>query len=297
MSYIQITDLAQDVLQVCRQCPISTFQNAYIRAARQFCADSRWLRSTLLGSTTAPFSYSTGTVAVTITSAAVVGTGTVWLANIQAGDTFNGPDGTAYRVLSVTDNTHLTLTSAYAGATLSGQAYSLTRVTATYNLGSDTYSEVVGIAAASIQESVNDSHPLTNRASDEWDKDDDVDVPELYAYLPNAQIALHPTPDAVYALTITLVLQPKFSASAIDDSLLVKWREALNNGTLGYLLALTGPGIPWTDKKEAGTRMAMFQAAINEARSDALAGYNAGALSSGIVGARSASVRTRMQAI
>lgn len=86
-------------------------------------------------------SYVTGTVAVTNGSAAVVGTGTAWNTsignssprkNIQAGDfIFVGsaaqnaisPAGGWYEVLSVTDDTHLTLKTNYTGSTASGQAY------------------------------------------------------------------------------------------------------------------------------------------------------------------------------
>lgn len=226
MSYVQTSTLSQDVLQICRQCPMATFQNAYIRAARQLCAESRWLRSTLLGSTTAP----------------VLGVGTAF-----------------------------------------------------YNLGSDAYSEVVGVSGIALTKADSKTQPLTRQDTNEWDTDDEFDQPQVYCYLPNAQIGLHPTPDAVYPLTIGLVLQPKFGATAIDDSLLVKWREALNNGTLGYLLAL--PGTAWADKKEAFARMSMFQASINEARSDAIAGYNAGSMPTGVLGPPTGVARTRMQAI
>lgn len=67
--------------------------------------------------------YATGTVAVTNNNAAAVGTGTAWVANVQAGDIFWGPDGRGYEVLSVNSNTSLTIGPAYAGATAGGQAY------------------------------------------------------------------------------------------------------------------------------------------------------------------------------
>lgn len=77
--------------------------------------------------------YATGTVAVTNGSAAVVGSGTSWLANAYPGLLFVSTDGTRYTVLSVTDNTHLTLTANYGGSTLSGQAYSLRQYRYTCN--------------------------------------------------------------------------------------------------------------------------------------------------------------------
>lgn len=85
--------------------------------------------------------YVTGTLAVTNGSPAVVGTGTLFNTsigggasrkNVQAGDyiyvgsatqTAISPAGGWYKVLSVTDDTHLTLTTNYTGTTASGQAF------------------------------------------------------------------------------------------------------------------------------------------------------------------------------
>jgi hypothetical protein len=67
--------------------------------------------------------YATGTVAVTNNSAAVVGTGTQWIANVEAGDIFWGPEGRGYEIVSVNSNTSLTIGPAYAGATAGAQAY------------------------------------------------------------------------------------------------------------------------------------------------------------------------------
>lgn len=71
--------------------------------------------------------YNTGTVAVTNGNAAIVGTGTAWLTGISAGDVFtiNGSN-VPYTIGSVTDDTHATLSSNYAGATASAQPYSIT---------------------------------------------------------------------------------------------------------------------------------------------------------------------------
>ena len=67
--------------------------------------------------------YSTGTVAVTNGNATITGTGTAFVANVEPGDIFWGPEGRGYEVVSVVSNTSLTIGPAYAGATASGQAY------------------------------------------------------------------------------------------------------------------------------------------------------------------------------
>lgn len=76
--------------------------------------------------------YRTGTVAVTNGSANVVGTTTLWLTQASVGDIFVGPDGALYEITSITDDTHLAIkkldgTAAYAGSTLSAQAYAIIR--------------------------------------------------------------------------------------------------------------------------------------------------------------------------
>ena len=68
--------------------------------------------------------YKAGTVAVTSGSASVVGTGTQWLANISTGSVFTIQGSKVpYVVGSITDDTHLTLASNYAGLSASGAAY------------------------------------------------------------------------------------------------------------------------------------------------------------------------------
>ena len=68
--------------------------------------------------------YSTGTVAVTQGSRAVVGTGTTWTA-VMAGRKFLGPDNAYYKVASVTDTTNLILTEPYQCADASGSSYQI----------------------------------------------------------------------------------------------------------------------------------------------------------------------------
>ena len=78
--------------------------------------------------------YITGTADVTNGSAAVVGTGTAWAGNVNPRHLFVGPGGVDSKlVLSVQDDTHLTLVANYAGATASGAAYSVRQARYTCN--------------------------------------------------------------------------------------------------------------------------------------------------------------------
>ena len=70
--------------------------------------------------------YKTGTATVTNGSATVTGSGTLWLANVTAGDSFTvAGDGVMYDVASVDSNTQITLSVAYAGSTASGAVYAI----------------------------------------------------------------------------------------------------------------------------------------------------------------------------
>jgi uncharacterized repeat protein (TIGR01451 family) len=64
-----------------------------------------------------------GTVAATLNSTAVVGTGTSFTTSLVAGQPIS-VGGVGYTILSITDNTHLTLTANYTGATAGGLVYS-----------------------------------------------------------------------------------------------------------------------------------------------------------------------------
>lgn len=76
--------------------------------------------------------YKTGTVTVTNGSPAVVGVGTTWgNGAITPGDSFSLVDASGaavsphYEVLTVTDDTHLTLTANYGGTTAAGAKYAI----------------------------------------------------------------------------------------------------------------------------------------------------------------------------
>ena len=72
--------------------------------------------------------YTTGTVQVTLASNAVVGTGTLFLANVAAGDIFTIRGSNVwYDVGAVVSDTSLTLSANYAGASGTGSNYAISR--------------------------------------------------------------------------------------------------------------------------------------------------------------------------
>ena len=69
--------------------------------------------------------YKAGTASVTNGSGAVVGTNTGFLQNCKSGDMFTVDKSRFYEILSVADDTHLTLAEGYAGSTDAASAYSI----------------------------------------------------------------------------------------------------------------------------------------------------------------------------
>ena len=66
--------------------------------------------------------YSTGTISITEDSDIVTGSGTLWLANLSAGQFINILD-TLHEIKSIEDDTHLTLETVYQGRSLSFITY------------------------------------------------------------------------------------------------------------------------------------------------------------------------------
>lgn len=146
--------------------------------------------------------------------------------------------------------------------------------TSTYSLGNDPFVDVTGIVAASIEGGDGKWVPLSPADSTTWDPEEEAAQPELYQFLPAAQFALHPTPDAVYALKVAVALSPKRGANSLDDALVTHWEYALEDGALGYLLQMPKP---WADPGRGKECEARFLRTISSASINAEFGFNPGA--------------------
>jgi hypothetical protein len=72
--------------------------------------------------------YSTGNVSLTNGDATITGTGTTWTSSMAGGifySTGGATDNATYEISSITDTTHLELTSVYGGTTNSSQTYAM----------------------------------------------------------------------------------------------------------------------------------------------------------------------------
>ena len=160
---------------------------------------------------------------------------------------------------------------AITGSTVENQAL--------YDLGSDPYVEITAIFAMSGTD--NSTTPAQTWAlgavdSSLWNPNINTDQPLRYCYVPQAQFALNPTPDAVYGLTVTAIVQPKEGAAQVPEAGLTKYRSGIESGALGYLLSL--PGQAWTNPVEAERHRRAFQASVNHARAEVQRGFNTGSV-------------------
>ena len=69
--------------------------------------------------------YRSGLATFTNGSTAVTGSGTSWVTGSAVGEAITGPDGKLYEIADILSATSLTLGTAYAGATASGQSYQI----------------------------------------------------------------------------------------------------------------------------------------------------------------------------
>lgn len=148
--------------------------------------------------------------------------------------------------------------------------------TAQFSMGSDPDLEIIGIKAASAARQSGNTQPwpLHVSAATTWPAGQRTAAPRRYAYVPEALVALNPTPDAAYDLVLTIVVQPTLAATSIPSQLLVRWDRAIKAGALAYLLEL--PDQEWTDKAMAQIKLREFQSSVNNARADEQREYQAG---------------------
>jgi hypothetical protein len=148
-----------------------------------------------------------------------------------------------------------------------------------YDLGSDPYLEIVAVFA--VQASIlNGSQiqywALAANDSSLWNPNIQPQQPTQYCYVPQAQIAVFPTPDQVYDLLVSAIVQPKENAAQIPETGLTKYRSGIEAGALAYLHAV--PGQPWSDPAQAEYRRREFQSSVNNAKAEVQRSFNTGSV-------------------
>jgi len=204
MTTVNVFDQLASIALVARRCPTPTLRRAYIKAMRDWCAETRWLKVTI------------------------------------------------------------------AGATVAGAPQ--------YDLGSDSYTEIISIHAMSGTDnsgSVPQVFPITSSDSSAWNPNDPNGRPNRYAYIPEGKFALHQVPDKIYSLSVTVAIQPKDGVAQIPSEPLKKYSTGFEAGALMHLLRI--PKQPWTDPTLASkVYEPIWNSCISNGKAEAQRSYNTG---------------------
>ena len=106
----------------------SLFNDFFEMALNEIATECLWTFLRRESDLTTTSGYSTGTIQVTNNSTAVVGTTTLWAANVAANDKILvGTEAAPYRITSVTNDTNLVLSTPYGGSNASTLTYQVSR--------------------------------------------------------------------------------------------------------------------------------------------------------------------------
>lgn len=147
--------------------------------------------------------------------------------------------------------------------------------TKTYALGGDPLLEVVDVPLVQISRPGGAFESLGKADPTALDPNDGPGRPRMFAYLPEARVTFHPTPDYAYEVTIWMAAQPKDGVAEVPDDLTTKWLYAIEHGACAFLYQLPGP---WQDHKLAQLKRAEFMSAVNNAKADVARGHQSGSV-------------------
>lgn len=144
-----------------------------------------------------------------------------------------------------------------------------------YDLGSDPFIEMLALVAVSgASDSPAAKWVLRSSNTGGWDANVGQSTPRQYAYVPEGQLALFPTPDAVYSITSTVVVQPKSGVVKIPAAPLVKYSSAFEAGALQYLLSMKDS--TWFNPAESARQGRIYQSGISNGKAEVQRNYNSG---------------------
>lgn len=146
----------------------------------------------------------------------------------------------------------------------------------TYDLGSDTFVEVVGIVAMSVTDKKGNILPVTTGDAGGWDPNNGQHLPRKYSYVPEGQFALYPVPDDSYSLTVTAQVQPKDGVTQIPAAPLVKYSTTFEAGALAYLLAMKD--MPWSNPAEAVNQGRVYRSGVANGKAEVARNFNTGSM-------------------
>lgn len=146
-----------------------------------------------------------------------------------------------------------------------------------YDLGTDPYVDIIGIKGmqGSLQTgSILQSWTINPGDPSTFDPNYQPSLSQQYAYVPQAQFVLFPTPNQVFQLLVSAIITPKEAAVQVPAAPLVVYSNEIESGALSYLLAM--PGLPWSNPVEAVRHQRIFNSGISNAKAEVQRNFNTG---------------------
>jgi hypothetical protein len=148
-----------------------------------------------------------------------------------------------------------------------------------YSLGSDDNLDISAIRAMSVMQLDGTICGMEASDSTQWNLNLKPTIPRRYCYVPEGKFAVDPEPDAVYNLTVSVVVMPKERATQtaqIPVDPLIKYSNDIEAGALAYLMSM--PGQPWSNAGQALLYDKKFQAAIANGKAEVQRAFNQGSM-------------------
>lgn len=146
----------------------------------------------------------------------------------------------------------------------------------TYSLGDDAQLEIISVDMAQVHLPGGFMQSIRPTQAWNFNPNHPEGTPLWYAYVPEGAVMFHPVPDQAYTVTLSLALQPRETATELDDFVLTKWRRAFDFGALSTLYAIVGE--PWFSAEMSVHYDAKFEKLVSDAQIDRERGYQHGSM-------------------
>lgn len=148
-----------------------------------------------------------------------------------------------------------------------------------YSMGSDPYVEIIGIKG--MQGSILNGDgsyqywPIYPGNPAGFDPNYQPTLSGQYAYVPQAQFVLFPTPGPqLFNVLTSAIVTPKDGATQLPSAPLSAYSNEIEAGALAYLFDI--PGMPWSSPVMAAKYGRIFSAGISNAKSQVQRNFNTG---------------------
>lgn len=146
-----------------------------------------------------------------------------------------------------------------------------------YSLGTDPYVDIIGIKGMQgslTQNGILQAWNINPADPSGFDPNYQPSLSGQYAYVPQGQFVLFPTPNQVFQLLVSAIITPKEGAVQVPSAPLVTYSNEIEAGALAYLLDV--PGQAWTNPIQSAKYGRIFQSGVSNAKAEVQRNFNTG---------------------